>query len=48
MKIDGWKIIREEWEDKLDLCSDYTIEKTGLSREKLYEVLQILSDNDVI
>ena len=44
----GWILPTYEWEDKLDYCDDYTISKTGLSREKLKKILEILSDNGVL
>lgn len=36
------------WETRLDAMDGYEMEKTGLSKEKLYDVLQILAENGVI
>lgn len=36
------------WKQNLDRTDEYTIEQTGLSREKLEQVLEILYENRVI
>lgn len=36
------------WKTRLDEMDGYEMDKTGLSKEKLYDVLQILTENGVI
>lgn len=43
-----WLYREPNWETRLDELSDYEVEKTGLSREKLHQVLEILAENGVI
>ena len=43
-----WLYREPNWETRLDELSDYEVEKTGLSREKLQYVLEIMAENGVI
>ena len=36
------------WEERLDYTSDYVIEKTGMSREELRNLLQFLDEQNII
>ena len=45
----GTFLYREpNWETRLEEMDEYEREKTGLSREKLHQVLEILAENGVI
>ena len=43
-----WLYKEPNWETRLDELSDYYIEQTGLSKEKLYKVLEIMAEHGVI
>ncbi len=48
-KIGTWFSYKKpKWETNLQWCSDNIIEKTGLSRERLKKVLEILHENNII
>ncbi|MET3505585.1 hypothetical protein [Halalkalibacter oceani] len=44
----GWKIDKFDWEDDLLNCSNKIIRETGLSRERLYTALHVLSEEGII
>lgn len=43
-----WMYKEPNWETRLEELGSYELEKTGLSREKLHQVLEILAENGVI
>ena len=43
-----WLYKEPNWETRLKKMDDYQQEKTGLSKEKLHQVLEILAENGVI
>jgi hypothetical protein len=43
-----WKLERANWETYLEDCPESVIRETGLSREKLKQVLQVMHDHRVI
>ena len=49
MSIGSWNSYTEpEWVSKLEYTSNYELEKTGLSREKIKTLLQQLNDMGII
>ena len=47
-KLADFEYTPPKWEEKLDLISDYTSEKSGMSREKIEQLLKFLTDEGVI
>ncbi len=37
-----------KWEQQLELTNDVVIEKTGLTREQLYQVLKVCHEHEII
>lgn len=49
MRIGSWGTYQSpEWEERLEMTSDYVIEKTGMDRQKLEELLNILYEENII
>lgn len=48
MELHGWKINQYDWENELWSCSNQIIKETGMSRDELQKVLQILSDYEIV
>lgn len=44
----GWHTNKYDWEDRLDGYSDSKINELGVSRDKVKEILQTLSDEGVV
>lgn len=48
LMLSGWKYKEPSWETYLENAPEYVIQETGLSREKLKQVLDILHENRII
>ena len=48
LMLDGWKYKRPGWETYLEDAPEDVIRETGLSREKLKQVLEVMYDNRII
>lgn len=48
MQFGFTKFDKPKWETKLESTDEKTVRKTGLSKEKLKEILKVLYDNGVI
>ncbi len=48
LMLNGWKYKKPTWETNLEDASESVIRETGLSREKLKQVLETLYDNRII
>lgn len=46
--LKGWQYKKPVWETYLEDCSESVIRETGLSREKLKEILQVMYENRII
>ncbi len=44
----GWEVPTYKWEDKLALLDSHELEMIGLSKEKLHEILEKLSEYGVV
>lgn len=43
-----WAYRPETWEVRLDKCDEFVIRETGLSRDKLKDVVKILRDHRIV
>lgn len=49
MTFGGWGANpKSAWEEKLEYTSDYVIEKTGMSRKELKNLLKYLDEQNII
>ena len=46
--LPGWEYHPPKFEEKLQYLSNYKIEKTGMSREKLHKLLTFLYEEGII
>ena len=46
--LQGWKYRKPSWETYLESTPESVVKQTGLSREKLKQILEVLYENRVI